>query len=315
MRFITLSDDRLPYQGCVATIGFFDGVHRGHRFLIRQVLQCASARGLASLLVTFRMHPRQVMCSDYQPQLLSTYPEKCDLLAETGADYCATLDFTLEMAALSARQFMSDILKERLGVKVLVIGYDHRFGHDRSEGFADYVRYGRELGIEVVRAEALAMSEVHVSSSMVRSLLVEGEVDMAARCLTYSYGLSGKVVDGFRIGHDLGFPTANLQIDDPHKLVPKDGVYAVRVKGRFDNEERSFDGMLNIGFRPTMENGDNRTIEVYLLDFTGNLYDSWLTVEFISRLRDERKFRSRGELVNQLRADEETVRQIFKIKR
>lgn len=313
MRLITLSDN-MPGQSCVATIGFFDGVHSGHHFLIRQVLRCAAERGLASLLVTFRVHPRQVMCSDYQPQLLSTYDEKCDLLSRTGADYCATLDFTPEMAALSARQFMSDILKERLGVKVLVIGYDHRFGHDRSEGFADYVRYGCELGIEVVRAEAFTMNEVHVSSSMIRALLTEGEVEMAARCLTHLYMLSGKVVDGFRVGRSLGFPTANLQVDDLHKLIPKDGVYAVRVRGCFDREERSFGGMLNIGFRPTIENGGNRTIEVYLLDFSGDLYDSRLTVEFVSRLRDEKKFRSKGELANQLRADEEAVRRIFKTK-
>ena len=142
MKFITLTDP-LPYQACVATIGFFDGVHRGHRFLIRQLTRYAAGHDLASLLITFRTHPRQVMQAAYQPQLLTTYDEKCEQLTTTGADYCLTLDFTTALAALSARRFMVEILKEKLSVKVLIIGYDHRFGHDRSEGFAEYVEYGR----------------------------------------------------------------------------------------------------------------------------------------------------------------------------
>ena len=179
MKFITLTDP-LPYQACVATIGFFDGVHRGHRFLIRQLTRYAAGHDLVSLLITFRTHPRQVMQAAYQPQLLATYDEKCEQLATTGADCCLTLDFTTALAALSARRFMAEILKEKLSVKVLIIGYDHRFGHDRSEGFAEYVEYGRELGMEVVRADAFAMSEVNVSSSMVRACLAEGEVGMVA---------------------------------------------------------------------------------------------------------------------------------------
>ena len=286
MKFITLTDP-LPYQACVATIGFFDGVHRGHRFLIRQLTRYAVGHDLASLLVTFRTHPRQVMQAAYQPQLLTTYDEKCGQLATTGADYCLTLDFTTALAALSARRFMAEILKEKLSVKVLVIGYDHRFGHDRSEGFAEYVEYGRELGMEVVRADAFAMSEVNVSSSMVRACLVEGEVGIAARCLTRPYEITGRVVHGFHVGHELGFPTANIQVEDSQKLIPKNGVYAVWVKGKIGGEEHVWGGMLNIGLRPTMENGENRTIEVHLLDFAGDLYGCRLTLSFVRRLRDE----------------------------
>ena len=286
MKFITLTDP-LPYQACVATIGFFDGVHRGHRFLIRQLTRYAVGHDLASLLVTFRTHPRQVMQAAYQPQLLTTYDEKCGQLATTGADYCLTLDFTTALAALSARRFMAEILKEKLSVKVLVIGYDHRFGHDRSEGFAEYVEYGRELGMEVVRADAFAMSEVNVSSSMVRACLAEGEVGIAARCLTRPYEITGRVVHGFHVGHELGFPTANIQVEDSQKLIPKNGVYAVWVKGKIGGEEHVWGGMLNIGLRPTMENGENRTIEVHLLDFAGDLYGCRLTLSFVRRLRDE----------------------------
>lgn len=310
MKFITLTDP-LPYQACVATIGFFDGVHRGHRFLIRQLTRYAVGHDLASLLVTFRTHPRQVMQAAYQPQLLTTYDEKCGQLATTGADYCLTLDFTTALAALSARRFMAEILKEKLSVKVLVIGYDHRFGHDRSEGFAEYVEYGRELGMEVVRADAFAMSEVNVSSSMVRACLAEGEVGIAARCLTRPYEITGRVVHGFHVGHELGFPTANIQVEDSQKLIPKNGVYAVWVKGKIGGEEHVWGGMLNIGLRPTMENGENRTIEVHLLDFVGDLYGCRLTLSFVRRLRDERKFRNKGELVHQLREDEAMVRMIL----
>ncbi|WP_415958222.1 riboflavin biosynthesis protein RibF [Paraprevotella xylaniphila] len=310
MKFITLTDP-LPYQACVATIGFFDGVHRGHRFLIRQLTRYAVGHDLASLLVTFRTHPRQVMQAAYQPQLLTTYDEKCGQLATTGADYCLTLDFTTALAALSARRFMAEILKEKLSVKVLVIGYDHRFGHDRSEGFAEYVEYGRELGMEVVRADAFAMSEVNVSSSMVRACLAEGEVGIAARCLTRPYEITGRVVHGFHVGHELGFPTANIQVEDSQKLIPKNGVYAVWVKGKIGGEEHVWGGMLNIGLRPTVENGENRTIEVHLLDFAGDLYGCRLTLSFVRRLRDERKFRNKGELVHQLREDEAMVRMIL----
>ena len=310
MKFITLTDP-LPYQACVATIGFFDGVHRGHRFLIRQLTRYAVGHDLSSLLVTFRTHPRQVMQAAYQPQLLTTYDEKCGQLATTGADYCLTLDFTTALAALSARRFMAEILKEKLSVKVLVIGYDHRFGHDRSEGFAEYVEYGRELGMEVVRADAFAMSEVNVSSSMVRACLAEGEVGIAARCLTRPYEITGRVVHGFHVGHELGFPTANIQVEDSQKLIPKNGVYAVWVKGKIGGEEHVWGGMLNIGLRPTMENGENRTIEVHLLDFAGDLYGCRLTLSFVRRLRDERKFRNKGELVHQLREDEAMVRMIL----
>ena len=310
MRFLTLSDG-MPAVASAATIGFFDGVHRGHQFLIRQVMECAAMRGQASLLVTFRRHPRQVMHADYQPQLLSTFEEKCALLAATGADYCATLDFTMELAALSARQFMADILRDKLRVRTLVIGYDHRFGHDRAAGFADYVEYGHELGMEVVRAEPFSLGGVNVSSSVVRACLCDGEVAMAARCLGYPYSLSGTVVEGFHEGHGLGYPTANLRPDDCCKLVPKGGVYAVKVRRRGGSGMATCAGMLNIGTRPTLGNGDNRSIEVYLLDFRGDLYGRQLTVDFISRLRDEKKFRNKGELANQLRMDEAAVRELI----
>lgn len=300
---------------CVATIGFFDGVHRGHRCLIDQVRSLAAARGLPSAAVTFPVHPRKVMQQGFCPELLTTCDEKVALLAAAGIDRCVMLDFTPQLALLSARRFMA-LLKERYGIVALVIGYDHRFGHNRSEGFDDYVRYGAELGIEVVQARAFSDMEEgagadlpcgEVSSSCIRQLLRRGDVSDAARCLGYDYFLQGTVVGGHRVGHTLGFPTANLRVDDADKLVPADGVYAVRVA--VDGQTRG--GMLSIGFRPTLANGTDRSIEVYIFDFHADIYSHPLRLSFVSRVRDELKFASLDELVAQLRKDEETVRRIL----
>lgn len=303
MKFITgLPDDRtaLP-RPCAATIGFFDGVHIGHRYLIRQVTEKAADRSLASLLVTFPIHPRRVMQNGWQPELLTSFSEKCQLLATTGADYCVTLPFTSAMASLSAHDFMQQVLHDHLQVRTLVIGHDHRFGHHRCEGFADYVRYGEKMDMEVVQAQALPTeeSETTISSSVIRQLLGKGAVEEAARCLGYNYFMEGHITEGYRIGRTLGYPTANLHPDEPDKLSPADGVYAVRA--HLGNEV--YKAMLNIGRRPTIGQGEERTIEAHLLGFSGNLYHQSMRIEFVARLRDEQKFLSREALAAQLKAD------------
>ncbi len=309
MHFLT-SPESIYERPCVATIGFFDGVHCGHRFLVKQVTDYAAAHGLDSLLVTFDRHPREAMQHDYRPRLLSTSAEKYALLSTTGADACAILPFTPELAALTACEFMQQVLHDRLNVQALVIGYDHRFGCGRVDGFDDFVRYGDEMGMSVVQAEACRVGEVNVSSSVTRSLLDEGEVALAARCLCRPYNLTGTVVEGFRVGRELGFPTANLHMNDARKLIPARGAYAVRVSVEgVDEPPRA--GMLNIGCRPTLDNGDVMTLEVHILDFEGDLYGRTLRVEFMERLRGERKFRGRPELVAQLRADATRVRQLL----
>ena len=291
----------------VATIGFFDGVHRGHRFLIRQVEREAEARGWASSVITFPIHPRQVLQADYRPRLLSTPAEKLQLLEQTGIEQCILLDFTPHLAGLSARDFMA-VLKHRYHIEVLVIGYDHRFGHQRSEGFDDYVRHGRELGIEVLPAEACRLPDgTAVSSSLVRRLLSEGKVAEANRCLGYDYFLNGTVVSGHRVGHRLGYPTANLRPDHPDKLVPANGVYAVRVE--MGGEQHG--GMLNIGCRPTLDNGDDRSIEVHIFDFDRDIYEEPLRLRFVQRIRAERRFGSLDELVAQLHRDADAIRALL----
>ena len=290
----------------VATIGFFDGVHRGHRFLIEQVCKAAAARGLASSVITFPVHPRKVMQPGFHPELLTTCDEKVALLAGTGVDYCVMLDFTLDLARLSAKQFMA-ALKQDYQVQALVIGYDHRFGHNRSEGFDDYVRYGRELGMEVILAQAYSTDAMTVSSSAVRRLLLEGNVSEAANCLGYYFFLNGTVVNGYHVGRKIGFPTANLCVNDSEKLIPADGVYAVYV---FLGEKKHT-GMLSIGYRPTLNNGIDRSIEVHIFNFDADIYNQPMRLSFVRRTRPELKFDSIEELIEQLHKDEAEITAIL----
>ncbi len=299
--YYALNGDLRP---CVATIGFFDGVHRGHQFLIANVMEEARRRGLASLVITFDRHPRQVLNQAYQPQLLTTLERKLQLISLTGVDNVAVLRFSKEMASLTAREFMGQVLAERLNVKVLVIGYDNRFGHDRTEGFDDYVAYGRELGMQVVQAQSYTLDNMKVSSSLVRSFLEGGEVEMAAHCLNRPFELCGKVKKGFQEGRKLGFPTANLDLGNGGQLIPKEGVYAVWAS--VDGHSRPLPAMMDIGSRPTF-GGSRLSLEVNIIGFHGNLYDKSVKVQFVSRVRDNRKFDSVDSLAEQLRKDQELV--------
>lgn len=299
--YYALNGDLRP---CVATIGFFDGVHRGHQFLIANVMEEARRRGLASLVITFDRHPRQVLNQAYQPQLLTTLERKLQLISLTGVDNVAVLRFSKEMASLTAREFMGQVLAERLNVKALVIGYDNRFGHDRTEGFDDYVAYGRELGMQVVQAQSYMLDNMKVSSSLVRSFLEGGEVEMAAHCLNRPFELCGKVKKGFQEGRKLGFPTANLDLGNGGQLIPKEGVYAVWAS--VDGHSRPLPAMMDIGSRPTF-GGSRLSLEVNIIGFHGNLYDKSVKVQFVSRVRDNRKFDSVDSLAEQLRKDQELV--------
>ncbi len=295
---------------CVAAIGFFDGVHRGHRYLIEQVQEIAAERELSSAVVTFPVHPRKVLYPDFCPELLTTCEERTALLEQTSIDYCLMLDFTSELAQLSAREFMC-ILKQRYHIEVLVIGYDHRFGHNRCEGFDEYVRYGKELGMEVIPARACYLNKGEtqddISSSRIRRLLHAGEILEANECLGYEYFLQGTVVGGYHVGRTIGFPTANLRVENPDKLIPADGVYAVRVS----LEGKTYGGMLSIGNRPTINNGIDRSIEVNIFDFHSNIYNQPMRLSFVCRTRPELKFASVDELVAQLHKDEAEVKKIL----
>ncbi|NDW09567.1 bifunctional riboflavin kinase/FAD synthetase [Dysgonomonas sp. 520] len=300
---ISQTSNRTPL---VAAIGFFDGVHVGHRCLIEQIKEIAHEKGLSSAVVTFPVHPRQVLQSDYQPALLCGYEEKLSRLSKTGVDYCVSLDFTKEMSLFSARDFIHKVLKEQLNVDTLVIGYDHRFGHNREDGFDEYRKYGQEVGMDVVQATEYSSLE-HVSSSRIRRLLGNGDVRKAAQLLSYRYTISGKIVEGFKVGRTIGFPTANIQIWEDFKVIPAFGVYAVYVQ----IENKQYKGMLYIGRRPTLQNGNQISLEVNIFDFDEDIYNKWLTVEFVDFIRPDEKFNSLEELKENIARDKENVIEIL----
>lgn len=295
---------------CVATVGFFDGVHKGHQFLIKNIIDEAKRNNIESTVITFDKHPREVLQNDYQPNMLSTYEEKLVMLSLTGIDNSVTIPFDLDMANLSARDFMGGILRDRLNVKTFIIGYDNRFGHyNDNEGFDDYVNYGKELGINVIKAQPYIMNGVNVSSSIIRTFVSEGEVEMAAQCLGRPYNIFGRVISGFGEGHKLGFPTANIDTMGISKIIPAGGVYAVKI--RIEGSIEMKHAMMNIGTRPTF-NGDKTTLEVNIFNFDEDIYGKKVSVSFFHRLRSEKKFNNIDELVKQLREDEISVKKQFK---
>lgn len=314
MKTIYLDDNTREHAACVATIGMFDGIHLGHRFVISHLCHVAHERGLLSCVVTFDRHPRQVVGRSSSGKLLTTLDERLLLLSKTGVDVCVVLPFTEAMAALTAREFMLHVLQEQLGVSVLLTGYDNRFGHRTEqnwhEGFDDYVSYGHSIGMEVQALPPAATTGTAgrpASSSLIRQLLAEGDVAAANEQLGLPYFLTGTVVSGEHIGTDLGFPTANLTVA-PDKLVPAPGVYAVYV--RLANSVEQKHGMMNIGHRPTFD-GQETTLEVNIFRFGGNLYGQQLHVAFIDRIRAERRFDSPEELAHQLRTDAITAESLL----
>lgn len=277
--------------GFVATIGMFDGVHRGHQFVLRHVVDEAQRRGLHSMAVTFDRQGAPT---------LTSLADKLRLMAQCGIERTEVLTFDDALKQLTARQFMADVLQARYDVRVLMIGYDNRFGHNRAEGFDDYVRYGRELGMDVLQLPA----EGTVCSSMIRQLLTNGDVAAVAEALGYAYTISGRVVHGEHVGTQMGFPTANLVPDCATQLLPAPGVYAVRVG--------THGGMMNIGTRPTFD-GHQQTLEVNIFDFDDDLYGREISVSFVQRLRDEKYFDSPEALIHQLQIDSQQAKHILSL--
>ena len=300
-----------PYA---ATIGFFDGLHLGHAHLLHQLQAVSADRHLQTLVVTFDRHPRQTLQPSFRPQLLTTLDEKQQLLAQTGIDALIVLPFTADLASLSAHDFMSQVLLDHLGVNTLLTGYDNRFGARAAQlsdiaPFDDYQTYGKTIGLDVLLAEPFCLGGDTISSSRVRRLLADGLVADAVHCLGRPYSLTGNVVHGEQIGRTLGFPTANIQPDDPLKMIPKPGVYAVTCH-MSPVTLHPLPALMNIGTRPTFD-GQALTLEVHLLDFTGDLYGQHLEVAFVERLRDEQSFPSSEALTQQMRLDADAARRIF----
>ena len=305
MKTIYWDEHQAELKPSVATVGFFDGVHRGHVHLLETVIREARKNGDANAVVfTFEEHPRKVLCADYRPQLLTTLDEKLLLLSKTGIDMCVVMRFDKNLASMYARDFMKTILHDRFNVKHLVVGYDHHFGHGRKESFEDYLSYGNEIGMSVQKDVVFTSGEMKISSSAIRSLIAEGDISAANKSLGHNYTIGGRVVRGYGKGRTLGFPTANIELADRDKLVPRSGVYAVRVNVCGDLSV--YGGMMNIGNCPTM--GEHEaTLEVHIFNFEGDIYDKNISVEFVSRLRNECRFDSIDSLSAQLAIDRQTA--------
>jgi riboflavin kinase / FMN adenylyltransferase len=297
-----------PRLSCpIVTSGTFDGVHCGHQKILTRLLETAKQLKGQSVVLTYWPHPRLVLQPDaHDLKLLSTIEERTELLADFGVDYLLILPFTKAFSNLSSQEFIQQVLVEGIGTRKLVIGYDHRFGKNREGSFEHLSKNSGTYGFEVEEIPRHDVEEVAVSSTKIRNALLKGDIAVANQYLNRPYSFIGNVTRGKQLGRTIGFPTANLSVDSPLKLIPANGVYAVKVQHKL----QQFNGMLNIGFQPTV-NGQNLTIEVHLFDFSGDLYDQDLKVELITRLRDEQKFPSLEALQQQLKQDEKNARSLL----
>lgn len=300
MQYYTNPDIQTFKHNVVATTGFFDGIHRGHQKVIREVVKSAAEKQMLSAVITFWPHPRIVLNKDVsQFKLLSTLDEKRYLIENLGVDDLIVVPFTYELSQLSAEDFFKQILIEKLKVKSLIVGYDHHFGKGGQANFGKIKEIGEHAGVCVERIEANSINGVTISSSKIREALQNGDIIAANEYLGYNYPLSGTVVHGKKLGRKMGFPTANIQPDDVLKLIPQDGIYAVKVI----HNNITYNGMLSIGIRPTIDDERQRTIEVNIFDFDKTIYGDTISLQFIARLRNELKFDSINELRLQIEQD------------
>ena len=297
------STSRTQFVNPAVTIGVFDGVHNGHRHLLNVLKHKAFEHDGETVVLTLWPHPRMVLQPDKEIRLLNTLEEKTVLFEKEGIDHLVMLNFTNDVARMGAEDFVRNILLGRLGMKAWIIGFDNHFGKDRSGNYETIHALSTELGFSIEHPEASFQGPDRVSSTTIRVQLEMGDVEKAASLLGYQYTLTGLVIEGKRLGHTIGFPTANLQ-PAPLKMVPGIGVYAVWV----DVGTKRFPGMLNIGFRPTFSSHTlYKSIEVHLIGYDGDLYNREITLTFVKKLRDERKFENIEKLSEQLEKDKQTV--------
>ncbi|WP_405610341.1 bifunctional riboflavin kinase/FAD synthetase [Polaribacter sp. Asnod1-A03] len=289
------------------TIGTFDGVHFGHQKIIEKLVKEAKKANRKSVLLTFFPHPRMVLQKDNSLELINTIEERASLLKKTGLDYLIIHPFSREFSRMTALEFVRNILVNQLNISKLIIGYDHHFGKNREGNIVQLTEYSHLYDFVVEEIPAQDIDDVSVSSTKVRRALATGNLKTANDYLGYNFMLNGNVVNGKKLGGKIGFPTANIDIKETYKLIPKTGVYV--VKSSIDN--KTIFGMMNIGNRPTVD-GKHQTIEVHFFDFNQDLYDKNLTIELLYFLRDEEKFSSLKTLINQLKKDEEIARNYIK---
>ena len=289
----------------VVTIGTFDGVHLGHRKVIDQLKSIAQRVGGESVIFTFYPHPRLIVSGNENSlRLLTTLEEKTEQLRQSGIDHMVVYPFTPDFAALTYREFIQQVMVDQLHLHTLVVGYDHRLGRNREGTYDKIAELSDELRFRVEKIDALVMDNVDISSSKIRQALQEGNIDKVNSFLGYRFTIKGRVAVGNQIGRSIGFPTANIEASDPWKIIPAKGVYAVLATV----DGNTYQAMLNIGFRPTINaNADRRTIEAHLFNFQGDIYQHEVTLEFYYRIRDERRFSSLKALKSQLEVDKQLV--------
>lgn len=292
----------------VVTIGTFDGVHIGHQKIIEKLVNSAKNSSLKSAILTFFPHPRMVLQKDTTIKLLNTIDEKAAIMEALGLDYLVIKKFTKEFSRLSANDFVSDILVNHLHAKKVIIGYDHHFGRNRTANIDDLRKFGRHYHFEVEEISAQDINDVSVSSTKIRTALLEGDIQTANSYLGYNYMLTGTVVYGKGLGKEIGFPTANLHIEESYKLIPIDGVYV--VKSEINNQ--TYFGMMNIGTNPTVSENNEQSIEINFFNLEVSLYGSKLKIDMLERIRNEQKFNSVTELKAQLQQDKQTALQYIK---
>ena len=304
--FRDIPDNKNLFINPVLTVGNFDGVHLGHLRIINTLVERAESTGGEPVVVTFREHPRKILNPEFSAEILTTAEEKINLIYEAGVRNIIVLDFTRETASMSARDFYNNILIKKIDIKELVIGYDHAFGKNREGNFDYLSKIASETGIGLTRVMEEQINGQPVSSTRIRDMLNAGAVEDAAPLLGRPYSLTGRVIRGASRGRILGFPTANIKPDSEEKIVPCGGVYAVCARAGADNLK----GIMNIGSNPTFETG-GLNIEVHFLDFEGDIYDEKISISFMRRLRDEKKFSGPDELTRQIRIDREKAVALF----
>ncbi|MET3114810.1 riboflavin kinase/FMN adenylyltransferase [Pedobacter sp. CG_S7] len=294
-------------NNAVVTIGTFDGVHYGHQKIVKRLCELAKTTGGESVILTFFPHPRLILDPENQDlKMINTISEKAVILADLGVDHLIIIPFTRDFSNLSAKEYINNVLVNTLGTKYIIVGYDHRFGKDRKGGMPELEEYAKvyDYKIEVIKEQDI--NDVAVSSTKIRQALLEGNVALAAQYLGYHFSLEGRVIKGDKIGRTIGFPTANIFIEETYKLIPSDGIYAVTVK----MENDLYKGMAYIGQRPTI-NGMTRNIEVNIFDFNQEIYGQVIKMSFLQFLRHDVKFTGLETLKEQLQKDKENTLNYF----
>ncbi len=303
MKEYTAANSYKNHRNCIVTIGTFDGVHIGHKAILKRMVDIAKKENLESVLLTFFPHPRMVLQKNSDIKLLNTIAEKKQLLKRTGLDNIVIHPFTIDFSRLSAQEYVRDILVNALKAKKVIIGYDHRFGRNRTATITDLREFGKTYDFEIEEISAQEIDEVTVSSTKIRKALKAGDINSANQSLGYPYMLTGTVVKGKSIGRTLDYPTANLYIHERYKLIPGNGVYVVFAEINGDIVY----GITSIGTNPTV-GGTQKTIETYFLDFSGNLYEKQLCIEFITHIRAEKTFENTDQLKEAIKKDEAFAR-------